>query len=329
MLKTKKELKNALKKLSGLRKSEIIVYITGDKEPIKQFGTLIAFDVLPFFYQHLLKIGKQKKISLFLYSRGGHLNAPWPIVNLIREFCDEFEIIIPSKALSAATLISLGADTILMSPLSQLSPIDPIGTFPVAEEKKEELSIEDISGFINFAKDKVGIAEQNALAEVLKKLCEQIKPSTLGSIHRTHSLIRELAKKLLKLHNNKLEAEHIENVVEKLSEKLFSHQHLINRREAKSMAGFGDIIQYTSKNEEELMNKILRYYQDNLEINKTFNPALILKDDVEKEYSLVRAVIHSSKQENNFVSKYKIVKAPSPKGQIITNVIPLDSKWEE
>jgi len=328
MAKTKQELKKSLKKLSDLRKSEIIVYITGDKTPPQQFGTVIALDVLPFFYQHLSKIGKQKKISLFLYSCGGHLNAPWSIVNLIREFCDEFEVIIPYKALSAATLISLGADTILMTPLSQLSPIDPIGTFQVSGEKRENISIEDVTGFINFAKEKIGIAEQNALAEVLKRLCDQIKPSILGSINRTHSLIREIAKKLLKLHKNRLEEEQIENMVEKLTEKLFSHQHIINRKEAKDVVGFGDIVQYSSKEEEKLMNEILKYYQDNLEISKTFNPTALLGNDVEKEYSLIRAVIHSSKQENNFVSKYKIIKAPSPKGQIAINVTPFYNKWE-
>ncbi len=328
MTMTKQQFKQSLKKLSQLRKAEIIVYITGDKKPEQRFGTLIALDVLPLFYQHLSKIGKQRKISLFLYSCGGHLNAPWPIVNLIREYCEEFEVIIPSKALSAATLVSVGADKILMTPLSQLSPVDPIGTFQVTEGKQESISIEDVTGFINFAKEKIGIAEQGALAEVLKKLTDQIKPSILGSINRTHSLIRELTKKLLKSHRNKIDEERTEKIVEKLTEKLFSHQYFINRREAKETVGFGEIIQYASLEEEKLINGILEYYQDKLEINKEFNPMEILKDNVEKEYSLIRAVIYSLKQENNFVSKYKIVKMPSPKGQISINVIPFYNKWE-
>jgi hypothetical protein len=32
---------------------------------------------------------------------------------MIREFCDEFNVLIPYKAHSAATLLSLGADTII------------------------------------------------------------------------------------------------------------------------------------------------------------------------------------------------------------------------
>ncbi len=329
MIKTKQQLKKSLQQLSTLRKSEIIVYIAGDKNPPQRFGTLIALDVLPLFYQHLSKIGKQEKISLFLYSCGGHLNAPWPIVNLLREYCKELEVIVPFRALSAATLVSLGADKILMTPLSQLGPIDPIGTFPVAEGKKEEIHIEDVTGFIDFAKEKIGIKEQDALAEVMKKLSEQIKPSILGSINRTHSLIRKLGEKMLKLHKKKIEEKQIQKIVENLTKKLFSHQHLINRAEAKNTIGFGEIIQYAKPKEEKLINEILGHYQGKLELNKEFNPAMILKrDDIEKEYTLTRAIIHSAKQESNFVSKYKIIKVPSPKGKVAINVFPFYNAWE-
>lgn len=326
---TREQLEIAIKKLSQLRKGEIIIYITGDKKPEQQFGTMIALDVLPIFYQHLSKIGKQKKIVLFLYSCGGSLDAPWPIINLIREYCDEFEIIIPFKALSAATLICLGADKILMSSMSQLSPIDPIGTFQTSKDTRTSISIEDVTGFISFAKEKVKISKQDALIEVLKKLSDEIKPSILGSINRTHSLIRDLSKKILELHKKKIQDTQIQKIIENLTEKLYSHQHLINRNEAKNIIGFGETIQYAKPDEEDLMNAILDYYQTQLEINKDFNPIEILKTDIEKEYSLIRAVIKSAKQENNFVSKYKIIKLPAPEGQININVNPIYNKWEE
>jgi len=112
--------------LEKSRGSRVITYLTSDRAP---FPAQIALDVLPLFYQTLQSIKKTKKISLFLFSTGGNLDAPWPLVNMIREYCDEFEVIIPFKALSAATLIALGANKIVMTPLSQLSPIDPEGTF--------------------------------------------------------------------------------------------------------------------------------------------------------------------------------------------------------
>jgi len=322
------QLKELLLKLAKLRGGEIMVYVTGDKAPIQRFGAAIALDVLPLFYQHLSKLGKQKKISLFLYSCGGQLDAPWPIVNLIREYCNEFEVIVPFKSLSAATLISLGADKIVMTPLSQLSPIDPTGTFQVSENKTENISIEDVMGFLNFAKEKIGIAEQNALAELLKRLTEQIKPSILGSVNRTHSLVRELAKKMLKLHSKKLEEEQIQKLVDNLVEKLFSHNHLINRKEAQNTIGLKEIVQYSTEKEEKLINKVFNYYQDKLELNKDFDPVQILKKDIEKEYTLIRAIIFSFKKENRYISKYKITKTPSPVGKNSINVNSFYNKWE-
>ena len=44
---------------------------------------------------------------------------------MIREYCDTFSVLVPYKARSAATMIALGADEIVMSDLSELSPIDP------------------------------------------------------------------------------------------------------------------------------------------------------------------------------------------------------------
>jgi len=43
-----------------------------------------------------------------------------------------FNVIIPFKALSCATLMALGADNILMTKMGQLSPIDPSIDSPLA-----------------------------------------------------------------------------------------------------------------------------------------------------------------------------------------------------
>ena len=327
MIQTEEDLKEAITELAEMRESEVLVYFTGDKNPVQNFGTAIALDTLPLFYQHFLKLGKRKKISLFLYSQGGHLNAPWPIVNLIREYCEELEIIIPSKALSAATLISLGADKILMTPFSQLSPIDPTGTFQIDEKRSENISIEDVTGYISFAREKIGISEQSARVEILKKISDQIRPSVLGSVNRTHSLIRGLAKKLLNLHVEVLEEERIQKIVDNLVEKLFSHDHLINRKEAQNI-GLREIIVFATEDEERIINSIFRFYESKLGLDVDFNPLEILGENTEVDYEIVRAIIESSKQKNYLVSKYKISKHEPIPGQISVNVLPNYIKWE-
>ena len=61
-----------------------------------------------------------------MYTRGGNTLAGWSIINLIRQFCDELEIIIPSKAHSTGTLMALGANSIIMTKQATLGPIDQV-----------------------------------------------------------------------------------------------------------------------------------------------------------------------------------------------------------
>lgn len=71
-------------------------------------------------------------ITLLLDSPGGDIDAAEKMVHLLREACtpasrsaNDLEVVVPNSAKSAATLIALGADRILMSDSSELGPIDP------------------------------------------------------------------------------------------------------------------------------------------------------------------------------------------------------------
>ena len=101
--------------LQDMRESKVIVYVTGDRRGLE---TQIHSDTYDYFVNHLDLIRRVPKISLYLYTRGGRTLAAWSLVNLIRQFCTELEVIIPSKAHSAGTLISLGADVIVMTKYS-------------------------------------------------------------------------------------------------------------------------------------------------------------------------------------------------------------------
>lgn len=320
---TKKLLENltALSKLRG--NSEIILYLTSTK-PEPYFRTLIASDSLPLFGEILKKLGKQRKISLYLYSMGGFLETPWPLVNLIREFCDEFEVIIPDKALSAATLISLGADRIVMTPFSLLSPVDPSGELPMGEKTKRNIQIEDIAGFINFTKERYGIKKQELLIESLKILSEEIPPTFLGSINRTQNLIGSLTERLLDLHNQKLSKEIRDKVVNKMTKDLFAHNHFINRREAKEEIGLGSIIHYASEAEEKLINSIFDLYKRRMQLDRTFNIQGFLGDSPERTLTLNRLIIESRVMTYTLMSKYKV-----SKNEDRYNILDTSSTWEK
>lgn len=94
------------KQLEEKYSSKMITYVTSDKAG---FEAQIAQDVIDYFINQLDTIGIVGKISLYLYTRGGDTAAAWNIVNLLRQYCDELQVIIPHKAHSAGTLISIGA----------------------------------------------------------------------------------------------------------------------------------------------------------------------------------------------------------------------------
>lgn len=72
----------------------------------------------------LLGIGDVNTLNLILESPGGDGTQVEKFVSLCRSQCKRFRVIIPNEAKSAATLISLGADEIIMGPTSELGPID-------------------------------------------------------------------------------------------------------------------------------------------------------------------------------------------------------------
>jgi len=67
-----------------------------------------------------------RELFLVLNSPGGSGLAAERIVNICRTYgAGEFSVIVPKMAKSAATMICFGAKTILMSPTSELGPVDP------------------------------------------------------------------------------------------------------------------------------------------------------------------------------------------------------------
>ncbi|MCD8208556.1 MAG: ATP-dependent Clp protease proteolytic subunit, partial [Bacteroidales bacterium] len=114
--------KDLYKKLEEEFHTKVLVYVTGDR---KNAETQIASDAIDYISSHLDKIGDTQKLTLYLYTRGGDVSAAWTIVNLLKLFCKELQVIIPRKGQSAGTLISLGANEIVMTKQATLGPVDP------------------------------------------------------------------------------------------------------------------------------------------------------------------------------------------------------------
>ena len=64
-------------------------------------------------------------LTLLLHTPGGQTNAAESFVAYLQSKFDDIEVIVPTLAMSAGTMISLSANRIIMGRQSQLGPIDP------------------------------------------------------------------------------------------------------------------------------------------------------------------------------------------------------------
>lgn len=257
-----------------------------------------------------------ERIDLFIFSQGGDTIVPWRLVNLIREYCDKFSVLVPYKAHSAATLVAFGADEIVMGPMGEFSPIDPsIGTPfnpPHADnplEPKQEISVEDVNGFINLARDRIGITEQEYLVRVFEGLGHHLHPLAIGAIYRSHALIRLVAAKLLGFHLKGEDAQRIPKVVDNLAEKLYYHNYLISRREA---AELGLRVVHPSSDLEKALWELYLSYEAEMELGKGFDPLTLLGELTERKVTAPLAIIESHGQRSVISKHLSIARIPQP-----------------
>jgi hypothetical protein len=76
---------------------------------------------------------KVRELDLFIHSPGGDPDAAEQISEYLRTQFDHIRAIVPVVAMSAATMLALSADEVIMGAHSQLGPIDPQVTIPTAE----------------------------------------------------------------------------------------------------------------------------------------------------------------------------------------------------
>lgn len=298
--------------------SRLVTYFTSDRPP--PFQAKMALDMVRPFYEHLARIGHVQQIDLFVFSQGGDTIVPWRLVNLTREFCEKLAVLVPYKAHSAATLLALGADEIVMGAMGELSPIDPSVSTPFnpphpdnPNEPKTEISVEDVTGFINLAKDRVGITDQDNLVRIFEKLADRIHPLAIGGVYRTHALIRALAAKMLALHmKQKTEAQRIPKIVDDLAEKLYYHNYLINRIEAEDL---GLKVVKPTAGVEKLMWNLYLTYEAEMELGKPFDPMAFAQASAANESTVPLAVIESMGLRSQVCKRIKATQVAIPPQQ--------------
>ena len=313
----RKELISNLEKVRG---SRVLCYFLSDRGTfppgIPGFSTNLGTEPQLLFADQLHAIGKTTKIDFFLYTRGGDTNSVWPLVNLLREYCEKLTVIVPFRAHSGGTLICLGADEIIMTEFAELSPIDPTtgNQFnpqdPSNPQARFGISVEDVAAYFTLSKDRAEIRIESYRFEVFKLLVSNVHPLALGNVQRVYMQIRQLAKNLLALHmdeNN--DGGKIEDIVTKLTEKFFSHVHAISRREAISL--LNNLIKIPEKEEESIIFNLFNSYSETLDLRYNFNLPEHIGDNLIYDLKPIGAFIESTELSHIYTTDIKVAQRPN------------------
>jgi hypothetical protein len=171
--------------------------------------------------------------------------------------------------MSAATMLALGADAVVMGRKGELGPIDPQLSIQRGGDGgtvvQEQVAVEDIMSYVRFLREKAGLSDQSALVQPISALVTKLDPWVLGKLNRAHSHIRSVARKLLTARTKQqpLDEQRIQVIVETLAERTYQHGHAIGRREAKEI---GLNVVHATDREEELMWALYEAYEDLLHL---------------------------------------------------------------
>jgi hypothetical protein len=224
-----------INQIEQARKSRVVAFVCSDRT--NAVGQ-ITEDCVRVMYDLIRSIGHVPRLDLYLYSLGGSMDVPWRIVCMLREHCEHLGVLIPYRANSAATLIALGCDEVVMGKKAELGAIDP--AFPMAfqvgsQVVQDEIRVEDVMAYMQFLTEKAGVKSDESMGNLILSLADKITPWRIGTIYRTHSHIRAVAEKMLACHKKPIPEANRDLIIRALAEETRSHGHGLSRREAKEL----------------------------------------------------------------------------------------------
>ena len=109
-----------IKQIQNRTKRTLICYVSGSRCVIDENDTMPLVDLLH-------RVPANSDLDLLLHTGGGSIDAAEKLMGMMRRHVGpaKLRVIVPDFAKSAGTLMVLGADSVVMSDMSELGPIDP------------------------------------------------------------------------------------------------------------------------------------------------------------------------------------------------------------
>lgn len=177
---------------------------------------------------------EEKRLVVVVDSSGGDIDAAYNLAMLFRKYGSaQLTFVVPRWAKSAATLLVCGGDSVIMTLVAELGPLDPqITQVNRMEQRVERFSPLHIESTLEMIRNEF----QQGNKELANGLLQRLQfPITLGRFKKSLDICKQYATKLLASRMLKDEDNLVEEIADKLVEDYADHGFCINIDEAKSL----------------------------------------------------------------------------------------------
>ena len=160
------KLKEKITQLGTKRNSRVVLLFLEDE--INYYTALNFLNILR-------KEPQIKRLDLILESSGGDLVMAVKIAHICKSYSEEFTVIVPFYAKSAASIIALSADNLILNTAGELGPIDPQIKHPAFDMYFPASSIKNALEFIESSKDPY----------IKMTMADKLDPLLIGAYNQT------------------------------------------------------------------------------------------------------------------------------------------------
>ena len=185
--------------------------------------------------QEIAELDKdENRLAVIVDSPGGDIDAAYNLACLFRRYGKRrLTFIVPRRAKSAATLLVCGGDSIMMTPVAELGPLDPqITEMNPLERRLENLSPLYIESTLELIRSEYEIGSVELAEGLLRRL--QF-PITLGGFIKSLEHGMQYAEKLLSSRMLKYDPKAAEEISRRLVEGYSAHSFCINIDEVREL----------------------------------------------------------------------------------------------
>ena len=240
-----------MRELADLRRRPVLCICHDESEDEE-----IDQDCADKVHELLSKLGNLDSLSVLVDSPGGDIDCAYRIVRSIRENADDVEVMVPRWAKSAATLICIGADQILLGSTGEMGPMDVQLPDPAGRDHPRS-ALETFQGLTqlrNYAVETLSeLIEYFEYAEELEApycyeraealfgaivlpLYHQIDPHELGELGRYQAVSEQYALRIMKRWSYRdYEEDDVEEIARRLVWGYPTHGFVVDLHEARDL----------------------------------------------------------------------------------------------